>query len=109
MQTWMIVVGALALPFVMVMIALGIGETVDLRRRHPKAPGILSIICGLFYVLGSWVVVYFFLQKEFPVWMLVTGIVWILTGCVQLFQVRGQQRVNTISTLSEKGSINDNR
>lgn len=48
---WILVAGAVALPVVLVMLALGFGKGIEWSQRHPKAVPILFLILGLLYGL----------------------------------------------------------
>jgi len=108
MPAWVIVLGALLLPFVCVTLALGLGQTIELSRRHPTAPAVVSIFLGFLYMLPPMFKWISFSNKNARVWAILVGIAWILTGFVQLFQVRRQQRNGNISSLSENISGKDN-
>ena len=88
MQTWLIIAGALLLPFVMLALALGFGWGVEWSRRHPKLVGAVFITLGLIYIFFAWEYRFSFFKKSALVFAVISGIAWILLGCVQFFQPR---------------------
>ncbi len=109
MPAWVIVLGALLLPFVCLTLALGLGQTLELSRRHPTAPAVVSIFLGFLYMVPPMFEWFSFSNKNARVWAILIGIAWILIGCVQFFQALHQQRTKTTSTLSQSSSEKDHR
>ncbi len=106
MPAWVIVVGALLLPFVMVAFALGFGRGIEWSQRHTKTPGVLSILLGLLYVLAPLVEIPSFPRQNVRIWTIVTGSAWILLGCGQLFDAH-RHRLDASSNLSDSISEKD--
>jgi len=50
-NSWILIAGAVLLPVVLVMLALGFGKGIEWSQRHPKTVPTFFLIQGLLYLL----------------------------------------------------------